>query len=137
MLLLEVDEVPPALAEVSDQLVLFVLYFVKDSIIVNAVHDLLIDPHLLGLHCFELLPLSEVLLSSEESFEVLDAELQLLHEVFWLIFVGSIADKLICQEEASVLILSRDLVAGDLQVVHELLVVAIVLEMVDILLKLL
>ena len=104
VLLLEVDEVPPALAEVADQFMLFILYFVKDSIVVYAVHDLLVDSHLLRLDGFEFLPLSELLLSSKEALEVLDKELEFLDQAFGLLFVEPIGDEVV-GEEQTVLVL--------------------------------
>ena len=105
VLLLEVDEVPPALAEVADQLMLFILYFVKDGIVVYAVHDLLIDSHLLRLDGFEFLPLSELLLSSKEALEVFDKEFECLDQAFGLLFVEPLGDEVVREEQTRVLVL--------------------------------
>jgi hypothetical protein len=106
VLLLEVDEVPPALAEVADQLMLFILYFVKDGIVVYAVHDLLINSHLFRLDGFEFLSLCELLLPSKETLEVFDKELEFLDQAFGLLFVEPIGDEVIREEQTRVLVLS-------------------------------
>lgn len=137
MLLLEVDEVSPTPAEVADQLMLFIFYFMKDGIVVYAVHDLLIDSYLLRLDSLEFLPLCKFLLSSQETLKIFDEELEFLDQAFGLLLVEPVGDELVCEEQTRVLVLRRHLVARYLEIVHKLLVVAVVFEVRNVLLQLL
>ena len=72
------DEVASALAQVVDQLVLFVHDFVEDDVVVYPVDDLLIYSYKFRLDGFEIFSLNELLLSAEKLLTFFNEEFKFL-----------------------------------------------------------
>lgn len=105
VLLLQVDEVASAVAQVVDQLVLFVHYFVEDDVVVYPVDDLLIYSYQFRLNSFEIFPLNELLLFAEKLLAFFDEEFKFLEELLGLLLVEPLGNEIVGEHDAVVLVM--------------------------------
>lgn len=106
MLLLQMDEVTTALAQVVDQLVLLVHDFVEDGLVVYAVDDLLVDADKFGLDRLEVFPLDEFLLLLREFITGYDKEFQCSEIWLCLISTGPVRNAFILSKHCTVILVT-------------------------------